>query len=664
MADLYGSLAQLYDTTDDDPRLYRLVKKITDKGQDPHKWLEAKLSGGPSPTPEARDPRQDTSYMARGPVRQLDVKSIEQGKGLPPTEDERLGIDKGLAEPGILAKGMQGAANPQQRRQFIRGVSDAATFGLAEKAGNFVDRHFGSGDFEKSAKTDAEAAPDARDYGQMLGTAIPGGTNAIGRVAGKAIGAAGMAGAKLGELAAGGGGAIVGGGLGGAIAGAATVPVVAGAAEGAKSLVRGDLREAPKNALEAGKAAATDPLSMGAGIALGGLGGIAKGIRSGDTRTGEDIRSVEEAGGRPGVFRGAKGGAFEEAPLKGRRGTTSDVGEVAREAGDKIRGGLNARMDAASQRYGEGMERIRRDDFVAEPSPRRREPASLDASAGNSLERTQVTRIAERPNWKLDGQTSRPLEGPTKGPGPGALSTDPIKAAAERLLESEELTKGARASIKSEVLDVLAEKPTMSIEKMNQFRKKLSNLAKYGEKTDAPHFKALHQEAKRIIDETELGQVNADYSQAIEASKRAHRQLGVGRGVSRTDIEDPVAGKKVARVVRRQEENTSTAGQEAKDVARFVEENPEFGRLLQSSKLMAAKGRLRLGFPENGGLYEKLGGFVGRNVEPALGGVVYPLGSAVGGTGAALVPPMINKLQQALEEQRRRDQERAQMLAP
>lgn len=649
MADLYGSLAQLYDTTDDDPRLYKLVKKITDKGQDPHKWLEARLSGGPAPAPEARDPRQDTSYMARGPVRQLDVKSIEQGKGLAPTEDERLGIDKGLAEPGILAKGMQGAANPQQRRQFIRGVSDAVTFGGAEWVGNQVDRNFAG-----TAKADAEAAPDARDYGQMLGTAIPGGTNAIGRVAGKAIGAAGMAGAKLGELAAGGGGAIVGGGVGGALAGAATVPVVAGAVEGAKSLVRGDVREAPRNVLEAGKAAATDPLSMGAGIALGGLGGIAQGIRSGDTRTGEDIRSVEEAGGRPGVFRGAKGGAFEEAPLKGRRGTTADVGEVAREAGDQIRGTLNKRMDAASQRYGEGLERVRRDEFVAEPARRRAMP---DAEG-------DATRVAENPNWKLDGQTSRPVEGATKGPGPGALSTDPIRQAAEQLLESEELTRGARASIKSEVLDVLAEKPTMSVEKMNQFRRKLQNLAKYGEKTDAPHFKALHQEAKRIIDETELGQVNADYSQAIEASKRAHRQLGVGRNVSRTDIEDPVAGKKVARVVRRQEENTSTAGQEAKDVAKFVEENPEFGRLLQSSKLMAAKGRLRLGFPENGGLYEKLGGFVGRNVEPALGGVVYPLGSAVGGTGAALAPPMINKLQQALEEQRRRDQERAQMLAP
>jgi hypothetical protein len=398
---------------------------------------------------------------------------------------------------------------------------------------------------------------------------------------------------------------------------------------------------------------------MGAGIALGGLGGIAKGIRGGDTRTGEDIRSVEEAGGRPGVFRGAKGGAFEEAPLKGRRGTTADVGEVAREAGDEIRGGLNKRMDAASERYGEGLERIRRDEFVAEPARRR-------ALASGKPEDTweSPTRVSENPNWKLDGQSSRGVEGPTKGAGTGALSTDPIRQAAEQLLESEELTRGARASIKSEVLDVLADKPTMSVEKMNQFRRKLQNLAKYGEKTDAPHFKALHQEAKRIIDETELGQVNADYSQAIEASKRAHRQLGVGRGVSRTDIEDPVAGKKVARVVRRQEENTSTAGQEAKDVAKFIDENPEFGRLLQSSKLMAAKGRLRLGFPENGGLYEKIGGFLGRNVEPALGGVVYPLGSAVGGTGAALAPPMINKLQQALEEQRRRDQERAQMLAP
>ncbi len=654
MADLYGSLAQLYGTDADDPRLYKLVKKITDQGLDPSKWLEAKVSGGPMPASEARDPRQDTSFMARGPVRQLDVKpgSIEQGKALPPTEDERLGIDKGLAEPGLLAKGMQGVANPQQRRQFLRGVSDATTFGLAEKIGNATDRNFAA-----TATPDAAEAPDARDYGQMLGTAIPGGTNAIGRVAGRAIGAAGAAGAKLGQLAADGGGAIVGGGLGGAIAGAATVPVVAGAVEGAKSLVRGDVREAPRNALEAGKAAATDPLSMGAGVVLGGLGGIAQGIRSGDTMTGEDIRTVEEGGGRPGVFRGASGGAYDEAPLAGRRGTTSDVGEVAREAGDQIRGGLNERTKAIEDRYAAGKERIARDQFVAEPARRRAVPGDGEGA----------TVISKDPNWVEPGYDPRgDVNAPVKKApgGHDALSTEPVRAAAEKLLKSQRLTRSARGEIQAEVLDVLAEKPTMSLEDLNDFRGKLQGMAKYGEPASKPHFRALGSEAKKIIDETEFGPVNQEYSTGIEAQKRAHRQLGLGKNVAKTDIEDPTAGKKVARVVRRQEENTATGGQEAVDVQRFVAENPEFERLLASSKMMAAKGRLRLGFPENGGLYEKLSGFAGRNVEPVLGGAVYPLGTAVGQGGAALAPPMIRQLQEALAEQQRRDQERAQMLAP
>lgn len=651
MAGLYSKLAQFYDTDEDDPRLYKLVQKVTDKGIDPNQWIDTKVGTRQGPLEKQRiDPRQDTSFKANGGVRQKDVaaKDIRQGEALPPTEDERLGIDGGLAEPGILAKGMQGVADPRQRRQFLRGVSDKATWGLAEKAANFVDS-----DFAASAAADAEAAPDARDYGAILGSAL-GLSGLVARGAGAGIGAIGSLGAKLGGAAGGGVGSLIGGALGGAVGGAAAAPVVAGAIGAGEAAVKGPLSDVPQAASGAARATLHDPLAMVGGTALGALGGAAQGIRRSDTRTGEDIRAVEEFGGKPSLLKGAKGGAFEDPRLKNRRGTTEDVGAVAREAGDDVRKGLNARTDAIQRRYGEGLERIKRDELVAQPSRRR---AVQDGETG-------VTRIADNPNWKLEGQTSRPIEGPTTGSGPGAISTEPIRLAADKLLQSERLSKAARAEIKAEVLDALAEKPTMGVEQLNEFRGKLQDLAKFGENTSKPHFKALHREAKRLVDETDFGQVNAEYATGIQAQQRAHRQLGLGKKTSRTDIEDPIAAKKVARVIRRQGENTATAGQEGIDVQRFLQENPEFTKQLAASRLMGAKGRLRFGLPEEGGLYDRLSGTAVRNIEPLLGSAVYPLGSAVGQTGAAAAPSMIRLLEEAMAEKRRRDQERAQMLAP
>jgi hypothetical protein len=657
MAGLYTKLAQLYDTDEDDPRIYKLVQKITDKGIDPNQWIDTKIGTRQGPLErQSVDPRRDTSFKAGGGVRQKDVaaKDIRQGESLPPTEDERLGIDDGMAKPGIGTRALVGAATPEQRRQFLRGVSDTATFGLAEKAGNYFDK-----DFAKSAATDAEQAPDARDYGAIAGAVMPGATGTVGRIAGKGVGAIGALGARLGGAAGGGIGSMIGGGIGGAVGGAAAAPVVGGLVAGGQAAVKGPVEDGPEAALEGARATLHDPMAMLGGAALGAMGGVAQGIRRSDTRTGEDIRAVEEFGGKPSLLKGAKGGAFEDPRLKNRRGTTEDVGAVAREAGDDIRRGLNERTDAIQRRYGEGLERIRRDEFVAEPSRRRAVPSGRPEDTWEA-----ATRVAENPNWKLEGQTSRPVEGPTTGPGPGAISTEPIRVAAEKLLQSERLSKAARAEIKAEVLDALAEKPTMGVEQLNEFRGKLQDLSKFGENTSKPHFKVLHRETKRLVDETDFGQVNAEYTEGIQAQQRAHRQLGLGKKTSRTDIEDPVAAKKVARVVRRQGENTATAGQEGIDVQRFLAENPEFTKQLAASRLMGAKGRLRFGLPEEGGLYDRLSGTAVRNIEPLLGSVAYPVGNAVGQTGAATAPTMIKLLEDAMAERRRRDEERARMLSP
>ncbi|MEP6652070.1 MAG: hypothetical protein ABJA82_01860 [Myxococcales bacterium] len=482
--------------------------------------------------------------------------------------------------------------------------------------------------------------------------AAPGGAASLaGKFAGKGIAGLARLGARAGAAAGGGAGAIVGGAAGGALGGAATAPLVGGALAAGQTAVQGDVTDAPRAGYEAAKATLKDPLAMAGGAVLGGLGGASQGIRSGDTQTGQDLRLVEEFGGSPRLLTGAKGGAFESPILRDRRGTTGEVGEVAREAGDSIRTGLNAKTKALQDQYAAGKRRLATDDFVASPSRRR---ADSDG-----------TQVMADPNFVPEGVIPRgDVTKPRPTPaGSEILDTAPMLDATSKLLESKRLPASAKAAIKSEVLDVLEESGgRMSVDDFNDFRGKLQDLSKVGEPGAKAHFRTLYKAAKDIIDDTEYGQLNATYSKGIEAQKRRHRQLGLGRTTTATDIEDPIAAKKVARVVRRQDENTATAGQEAVDVQRFIEENPEFRNALAASRLLSAKGRLRVGVPETGGLYERVGGLAMRNAEPLLGSVVYPAGKAVGDTAAAKAPGIIRLLEEAAAQRRRQDEERSRTL--
>jgi len=80
-----------------------------------------------------------------------------------------------------------GLADPSKRRELERGVSDAATFGLAEKAGNAVSDYLtpelsvsdvAAGKHRETlastADQDAKNAPGYREGGALLGSAVPG----------------------------------------------------------------------------------------------------------------------------------------------------------------------------------------------------------------------------------------------------------------------------------------------------------------------------------------------------------------------------------------------------------------------------------------------------------------------------------------------------------
>jgi len=70
--------------------------------------------------------------------------------------------------------------DPAKRRELERGVSDVATFGLAEKAGNVVDPKFAA-----TAKPDESSAPGFRQAGQIAGAPLP---SAVNNVIGRAVG--------------------------------------------------------------------------------------------------------------------------------------------------------------------------------------------------------------------------------------------------------------------------------------------------------------------------------------------------------------------------------------------------------------------------------------------------------------------------------------------
>ena len=84
------------------------------------------------------------------------------------------------SDPAVLGEMSANMTDPQRRRQLERGVSDAVTFGGAERLANWADPGFSS-----TAASDQAAAPEYRTAGQLAGAVVPG----VGDVAAPALGA-------------------------------------------------------------------------------------------------------------------------------------------------------------------------------------------------------------------------------------------------------------------------------------------------------------------------------------------------------------------------------------------------------------------------------------------------------------------------------------------
>lgn len=123
-----------------------------------------------------------------------EAKTPEQLARDAPTPESAFKSQQLTAAAGeALRHPLRTLADPGKRRQLERGVSNAVSFGLAEKAGNFVDPAFAA-----TATPDAEAAPGYEELGTAAGAFLP---NAAADMAARGVGKAVGAGAKaIGKL--------------------------------------------------------------------------------------------------------------------------------------------------------------------------------------------------------------------------------------------------------------------------------------------------------------------------------------------------------------------------------------------------------------------------------------------------------------------------------
>jgi hypothetical protein len=199
--------------------------------------------------------------------------------------------------------------DPTHRREFERGLSDIITLGYAEKLGNAVDPSFAA-----TAQPDAEAAPDDRKLGQLVGMASPGVGTYAAKSAGKVLAPV------LGDIQA------------GTVAGRAAV--------GAAKSVAGYEATAPLTAAlsasseghrgQAALDAAIDPVGFASSAVAGGLAPVAGGAIE-NSKGARARRFIAESGGgaKVGPLTPGTGGVFDEE-LSGVPASDRGVGQAAK----------------------------------------------------------------------------------------------------------------------------------------------------------------------------------------------------------------------------------------------------------------------------------------------------------------------------------------------
>lgn len=405
-------------------------------------------------------------------------------------------------------------------------------------------------------------------------------------------------------------GRIVASGLGGAVGGA-----IEG---GGRAAIQGKPWEEVAGETLQGAAGGTT-LGTGAGLVSEGLQGLSNAVRGGQGAKAREL--IESHGGKVGPFTSGKGGPFE-GPLKGREPTDVEIGKTARESGARVlkraeeehaanlKGPLakKAELDAANQG------KVVVNDLYDELQKLRGSERLTDAERGTVdgwIARLKVHEVEAPPVSKT----------PTPVPGDEEPTAIIPKQTMKQLVEGE-AGSGVYA---------------MTPADLNDFRGMLSDMTKpkIPGSVSKKKLKGAFAAAKRLVDKTEYGPVNAEIHAEDNRYERGRNLLDlppkpkVGRTAPEGVSEEELA--KLANALSRNEQNTVTAGtRNAGRYEQFAQEFPSQRQDIELPQVLASKGKLQYRLSPDttrGGLIERSKGPAGTLAAAGAGyGLAHLLG--------------------------------------
>lgn len=566
--------------------------------------LEEALAAGAKPAPsEGLTLEQAMAMGAKPPEPSLYDRFVEGAKGLGRTvkstgtalkdaavfqagEIARIAGDPG-AYLEALGNDPGGTLFPRQDqgRQFLRGLSDTVTLGLAERLAKKADPGFAA-----RAEQSEKVAPNERALGQVTGSFIPGATSYVAR---NVAPVAGAFGSRVLPNATG----VLPGAARGVISG------VAGYELAAPVLAAGQAASAGENPIQAARQASTDPFGLVTSAVGGAVTGAARGkaeaLRDPSTLEGRTVRDVEAAGGRIQKFgKPARGGLFETPEVSKLDEGRAGVNQAAGRAQKAITAANREKLAQARQEFGRSVDQI-----LAENGDTQHimsETSDLLAS----LEKQNQTSVGKVLNKKLSG-VIREVRG---------------------LLGEE---KGLEGEVSAPAV------PVGDMIKVKQYVNDMADWKARPDKFNRPYrliSKAIDNDANAV--DPRIREMNAKYKAALTPLEESNDILF---GKAKPDINISAAKRKSAALKIGRVGDETQAGT-TDDLERLAALDPSHARELRVVRAKKAMERLRFRAGDVSTSIEKGMGQAALNAVPTI------VGGAVGGVPGAVVGAGVGRM--------------------
>jgi hypothetical protein len=478
--------------------------------------------------------------------------------------DKAKAIGRGVAT--LANDPVETVTNDAKRREMLRGIDDTLTFGYGQKLAAHIDealparlrldlspeeREAGGWDtsgrqsgLTANAQTDAQAAPDFRTGGAVLGAFTPGGAaNTLGKGVGTAV-----RNARL-------------GGFGGGVASHMLVAPVAAGLHADAAAPDATWGQSIRQRLQAAAEATADPASILLAGTMGAAGSAIKN-RVGKTRGAQARQTIEQEGqgAKVGLTTPGSGGVFDQE-LKGIPANDKGVGVAAKKGATGV------------------LKALKEERRVETSEPYKALKAQIDASpaANQSRDVTPIVDNMRNAAWDLDTDAG-------------------VRAQLEQELT---LLERYRAPDGGPVL--------VDERQLNGLRRSLGRMAKLGRsdvsgEKEAPLRQAFFT-AKTMVDQGPYAALNEAFEKGASKATAQRRQLGLP---PRTPSNSAVDERKLKLSLLREDQNTVTAGGDS-DIAGFRAANPQLAPPLSLAKLAKARADLSFHMaPTHGPLSERI----------------------------------------------------------